>query len=93
MHLAYKTGVSFTNMQFSIYKQASRLTNWHLGLQLSNFLKILDVLELSESVVGAIPDMDNRPSAYIDKYLNKTKKRARNTHANSQIEFKWGDEE
>lgn len=34
-HLAYKTGVSFTNMQFSIYKQASRLTNWNLGLQLS----------------------------------------------------------
>ena len=31
----YKTGVSFTNMKFSIYKQASRLTNWHLGLQLS----------------------------------------------------------
>ncbi|MBR5993493.1 MAG: hypothetical protein IK018_06780, partial [Lachnospiraceae bacterium] len=35
-HLAYKTGVSFTNMQFSIYKQAFRLTNWHLGLQLSH---------------------------------------------------------
>lgn len=34
-HLAYKTGVSFPNMQFSIYKQASRLTNWHLRLQLS----------------------------------------------------------
>lgn len=35
-HLVYKTGVSFTNMQFSIYKQASRLTNWRLGLQLSD---------------------------------------------------------
>jgi hypothetical protein len=31
----YKSGVSFTNMYFSIYKQASRLTNWRLGLQLS----------------------------------------------------------
>ena len=34
-NLAYKTGISFTNMHFSIYKQASRLTNWRLGLQLS----------------------------------------------------------
>ena len=31
----YKSGVSFTNMYFSIYKQASRLTNWRFGLQLS----------------------------------------------------------
>ncbi|MDQ0153390.1 transposase, partial [Moryella indoligenes] len=31
----YKTGVSLSNMQFSIYKQASRLTNWRLRLQLS----------------------------------------------------------
>ena len=36
-HLAYKTGVSLSNMQFSIYKQASRLTNWRLRLQLSEF--------------------------------------------------------
>ena len=41
-HLAYKTGVSFTNMQFSIYKQASRLTNWHLGLQLSQVSASID---------------------------------------------------
>lgn len=34
-HLAYKTGVSLSNMQFSIYKQASRLTNWRLRLHLS----------------------------------------------------------
>ena len=35
-YLAFKTGVSFTNMKFSIYKQASRLTNWRLELQLSS---------------------------------------------------------
>ena len=39
-YLAFKTGVSFTNMKFSIYKQASRLTNWHLGLQFSKLIWI-----------------------------------------------------
>ena len=61
-------------------------------ISLENYLKILDALELSDMMVGSIPDMDKRPSAYVNNYLNKTKKRARKTRGSSQIEFKWGDE-
>lgn len=34
-HLTDKSGISFTNIQFSIYKVAVWLTNLHLGLLLS----------------------------------------------------------
>jgi len=47
----YKTGVSFSNMQFSIYKQASHLTNWHLGLQLS-FLFFLFLFDYTSKPSG-----------------------------------------
>ena len=82
--MATRTGLSLRSIQR--FESGS-------DISLENYLKILDALELSELVVGAIPDMDKRPSAYVDKYLNKTKKRARKTHGNSQIEFRWGDEE
>lgn len=43
-------------MQFSIHKQASRLTNWHLGLQLSEDAKKLadadaEVLDYGENFI------------------------------------------
>ena len=38
-HLTDKSGISFTNMQFSIYKVAVWLTNLHLGFQFSKSAK------------------------------------------------------
>lgn len=61
-------------------------------ISLENYLKIIDALGLSDMVINSIPDMDERPSAYLDRYLHKTKQRARKTKKNEQIEFKWGDE-
>ena len=61
-------------------------------ISLENFLKILQALELSDMLGESIPDVDNRPSAYVDKQLNRTKKRAHKTTNASKIEFKWGDE-
>lgn len=81
--IAAMTGLSLRSVQ--------RFENGN-DISLVNYLKILDALELADMVVGAIPDMDNRPAALVDKYLNKTKQRAHKARNNNQIEFKWGDE-
>ncbi|BCJ97987.1 hypothetical protein bsdcttw_10280 [Anaerocolumna chitinilytica] len=45
LHLDYKSGISFTNIQLSIINNASRFTKWHLALQLTEeFVDLLDNL-------------------------------------------------
>lgn len=81
--LASMTGLSLRSIQ--------RFENGN-DISLENFLRIADALGVSQLVVDSIPDMDNRPSAYLDEYRNKTKKRAHKKNDNSGLEFKWGDE-
>jgi transcriptional regulator with XRE-family HTH domain len=80
--IASMTGLSIRSVQ--------RFENGE-DISLENFLKILIALNLVDVVNSAIPDLDNRPSAYIDRIKRKEKKRARKPKE-SQIEFKWGDE-
>ncbi len=68
-HLAYKTGVSLSNMQFSIYKQASRLTNWRLRLQLSHHEYSGDVKLASNLKISYIPQDTSDLTASLNEYI------------------------
>ncbi|WP_022768279.1 helix-turn-helix domain-containing protein [Butyrivibrio sp. NC2007] len=63
-------------------------------ISLDNFLKLSVAFELAESVLNAIPDMDNRPSILLEKHRGKIKQRAhkKTTTAGTKNTFKWGDE-
>jgi len=62
-------------------------------ISLENFFKILIALGLADSLNDSIPDLEKRPSAFLDREKNNTKKRAHKSKTSSQVEFKWGDEE
>jgi transcriptional regulator with XRE-family HTH domain len=64
-------------------------------ISLDNFAKILVALNIADLVNAAIPDMDDRPSARLDKSRNHTRQRVRKRikqDAAGTVEFKWGDE-
>ncbi len=78
--LAGKSGVSLRCIQ-----------NFEHGedIQLNNFIKLLHALDLAENMDLLIPDMTQRPSAFLEK--TKTRKRAPKTQAGDGT-FQWGDE-
>ena len=86
--LASITGLSLRSIQ--------RFENGE-DISLENFLKLSIAFELAESILSAIPDMDNRPSILFEKQRGKTKQRAHkmdhNTSNSTKKTFKWGDEQ
>ena len=62
-------------------------------ISLENFLKILVALNLADSLGDFIPDLEKRPSAYLDREKKTEKKRAHKTKKKPSLEFKWGDEQ
>ncbi len=59
------------------------------SVQLENLFKILLALDLSENIDLLVPDQTNRPSFYLEKSDNKTRRVRKKTVKNG---FKWGDE-
>ena len=86
--LASITGLSLRSIQ--------RFENGE-DISLENFLKLSIAFELAESILSAIPDMDNRPSILLEKLRGKTKQRAHKmdhkTSNSTKKAFKWGDEQ
>ena len=79
--LSEKTGIS-----------PRTITRFESGedISLSNFLKILDALGLTDNISLLIPDQSIRPSAF----LNDAPKRKRaSSKRDKKQDFKWGDEE
>ena len=85
--LASITGLSLRSIQ--------RFENGE-DISLENFLKLSIAFELAESILSAIPDMDNRPSILFEKQRGKTKQRAHKmdhkVSNSTKKAFKWGDE-
>lgn len=80
--LADKAGVSLRSIQ--------RFENGE-DLQLSNLFRILEALDLSDNILMLIPDMANRPSAYLPQY--KPRQRVRSSEVKKATgKFRWGDE-
>ena len=59
-------------------------------ISLSNFVKLIGALGLTNNLDLLIPDQSNRPSFYINNY-NKRQRASKTGKKNS--EWKWGDEE
>ncbi len=76
-----KTGVS--------KRSISRLEQGE-SVQVDNLFKILLALNLGENIELLVPDQTNRPSFYLEKSDNKTKRVRKKTEKNG---FKWGDEQ
>ena len=81
--LASITGLSFRTIQ-----------QFEGGNDISteNLFKILIGLGLADLVDQAVPDLENRPSAYVDRQKNRVKQRARKKKIAESNVFKWGDE-
>lgn len=61
-------------------------------INLSNFIKLLDALDLSDNLSVLIPDLSRRPSAYLKAEKKKQRASGKRVVANKAT-FKWGDEE
>ena len=83
--LAEKAGVSLRCLQY--FEQGK-------DIRTEALIKILQALDLANNLSVLVPDMDDRPSAYLKKAQNKTRQRARRKDASTKNRvFKWGDEE
>lgn len=80
--LADKSGVSVRSIQ-----------NFEHGsdIQLSNLVKIMNALELGDNISMLVPDVSKRPSMFLEK--TKKKERVRKAAKQTEVSFKWGDEE
>lgn len=82
--LAEKSGVSLRSIQ-----------RFEKGedIQMGNLIKLLNALDLGDNIEMLVPDVTERPSAFVGK--TKTRKRVRISDNNQKSEgmFKWGDEE
>ena len=82
--LAEKAGVSLRSIQY--FEQGS-------DIRMENLVKILIALHLTDNLTLLVPDMDDRPSAYLKQAQGKTRQRA--SHKKRQPKaggFRWGDE-
>ena len=75
-----KTGVS--------KRSISRLEQGE-SVQVDNLFKILLALDLGENIELLVPDQTKRPSFYLKKTDDKSKRVRKRTE---KSEFKWGDE-
>ena len=79
--LADKSGISVRSI--------SRFENGE-DISLSAFLKILHALELGDRIDTLVPDLNKRPSAYLE--TEKKRQRASRKKKNEKKPFVWGDE-
>lgn len=79
--LADRSGVSVRSIQ--MFEQGK-------DIQLSNFIKIVDALDLGDHFSVLIPDVSKRPSMYVDN--TNAKQRVRKKRNNVTETFQWGDE-
>ncbi len=64
-----------------------------LDVQLDIFIKIIMALDLADNFDSLMPDMSNRPSAYLARQKGTKRKRVRKKKVQpSNRTFKWGDE-
>lgn len=76
-----KTGVS--------KRSISRLEQGE-SVQVDNLFKILLALELGDNIELLVPDQTKRPSFYLEKTADKSKRVRKKI---KKSEFKWGDEQ
>lgn len=81
--LAEKTGIS--------ERSITRFENGG-DINLSNFIKLLQALDLSDNLSALIPDQSRRPSSYL-KSEPKRKRASAKRKTETKNAFKWGDEE
>ena len=79
--LAEKTGVS--------KRSISRMEQGE-SVQVDNMFKILLALDLGDNIELLVPDQTKRPSFYLEKTDNRTKRAKKKTE---KADFKWGDEQ
>ena len=79
--LAEKSGVSVRSIQ--MFENGN-------DMQLSNFIKIVNALDLAENFELIIPDVSMRPSQYLEESVSR--KRARVKKNAEKSKFVWGDD-
>lgn len=60
-------------------------------INLSNFIKLLQALDLSDNLMCLIPDQSRRPSSYLEE-KNTRQRASKIRRKTSDNTFKWGDE-
>lgn len=80
--LSEKSGLSLRSIQ--LFENGA-------DIKLSNFIKILEALDLADNMEVLVPDVTQRPSymvkqTYLKKRVRKTDKQV------NKSTFKWGDE-
>lgn len=81
--LAEKSGVS--------QRSITRFENGE-DINLSNFLKLIDALDLADNFSSLIPDQSLRPSDYL-RAKPKRQRATASKYIAPKSSFKWGDEE
>ena len=62
-------------------------------IKFSNLIKIIDALGLGQNLTMLIPDVTQRPSAFLDKKAQRQRAyKSRKEQAVCEKKFKWGDE-
>lgn len=82
--LADKTGISLRSI--------IRFENGE-DITLSNFIKLIDALDLTENMKCLIPDQSKRPSAYLETEQKRQRAVSKKNKEKTNKNFKWGDEE
>ena len=80
--LAEKSGVSVRSIQ--MFENGN-------DMQLSNFIKIINALDLAENFELIVPDVSKRPSKYLEENTNR--QRAKVKKEKEKTKFVWGDDE
>lgn len=62
-------------------------------ITLSNFIKLVDALDLKENMKCLIPDQSKRPSSYLEAGHKRQGAVTKKTKDKTNKKFKWGDEE
>ena len=93
---AYRISYPLTQKELSDKSGVSlrSITRFESGedISLVNFMKLMNAMELMNNFVNVIPDMNNRPSSYLDLKNVKTRQRAC-AKRKADTGFKWGEDE
>ena len=82
--LAAKVGISLRSLQY--FENGK-------DIRTESLIRILTALDLEDNLRALVPDLDDRPSAYLKQAQNKTRQRApRKGIAQKNGTFRWGDE-
>lgn len=82
IELAQKAGVSARSI--------SRFENGE-DISLSNFMKLLRALDLSDRLIELIPDQSKRPSYYLETEKKRNRASSKR-NSNPETPFVWGED-